>query len=282
MTSSMTVPISIGTAIAIQAICGYDPEGKLLGQGPVVQNYRNIYINVRTLARNFIGGQLQEVRSSLNERDIVYGIVSDLKIINEVLQKFTPSGIKVVPYLCLHKNIKRIFPGAILKEPKTEIQRSQKRIEDNVIDLLVKTQALNKTNHILIFDTKFNIPKQDDTLIITHQPIDLLNDTLFRKLVLLESHTGKLKTSIEWNTKLKNFKPEYQRIPFNELTIQMFGDTGDLFFPILSPKLKNELVSVADKFQWNPLTTKQRLISGISIINNKELLEVVKNINVNF
>lgn len=278
----MTVPISIGTAIAIQSICGFDPEGKPLQRGSVVPQYRNIFINVRTLARNFIGGQLPEVKSSLNEKDIVYGIISDLRIINEVLQKYTSFGINVIPYLCTYKGIKKVFPNAVFKEAKTELQRQQIMQENAVVDLIIKTQQTNNTNHILIFDTKFNIPKQDDTLIITHTPMDLLNEHLFRKLVLLESHTGKLKTSVEWNTKLKNFKPEFQRIPFNDITIQLFGDTGDTFFPILSPRFKSDLVDIADKFQWNPLTSKQRMINGVSLAKHKELTDAMQKVSITF
>ena len=277
--TNMTVPISIGTAIAIQEICGFDAEGSPTGKGSIVHEYQNLFVNVRTLARNFIGGQQSDLRNQLNEKDILYGIISDLRIMNEVLQKYTSVGIKINPYVCLYKDIAKVFPKATLKHPRTEIQRKQKTLEDNVIDLLLMTQTLNKRNDILIFNTKFNIDKVGDTLILTHHPIDLLNDNRFSKLVLLESHTGKRKTGTEWNTKLKNFKPEFNRIPFNDLTVQLFGDTGDVLFPMLSPKLKNELASIADKFQWNPLTTKQRMVNGVMLSGNKDLHETVKELS---
>lgn len=276
----MTVPISIGTAIAIQAICGFDAEGEPVKGGSVVYKYQSLFINLRTLIRNFIGGQQSDIRNTLNEKDILYGVISDLRIINEVLQKYTTNGIKVVPYVCLHDDIMRVFPNAVLKSPRTELQRSAITKEKAVIDLALTTQTLNKRNDITVFNTKFDLPKLGDSLIITHQPIDLLNDSTFKRLDLLESHTGKIKTSAEWNSKLKNFKPEFLRIPFNDLTIQLFGDTGDIFFPSLSPKFKTELAEVANKFQWNPLTTKQRMINGVRLSGNKELMEIVNKFSV--
>jgi hypothetical protein len=280
MNDKTTFPISIATAIAIQSICGFDPEGLPLPSGPVIRKYPILLLNIRTLIRNFIGSQPSDLRQQLNYRDVVYGVVSDIKIMTEVLTKYT-NGLRVIPYVCLYKNLNLNYPIGVIKHPNTTIQRLSTLMVDNTIHSLISNPL---DIELRVFNNDFdnpvsfiNQPLQTEALILTHLPLDLLGNRFFRSLTLLESHTGKLKTSVEWNTKLKNFKPEFKRIPFNKLTVQLFGETGDVFQPILTPKLKQDLSIISEEFKWDTTTSIERMVNCIKIKNNVEILKLIKN-----
>lgn len=278
---STKIPISIATAIAMQAICGFDADGLPLKTGSTIKDYRALYLNVRTLCRNFIGSQDFMTRKSLTANDIIYGIVADLRIIKEVLSRYTPLGIKIIPYICSYASLQQIFPKAVFRQAATDIQKENIIIENNVLSHFIDSVKQGNTG-IKIFDTRFHNTKEEETLILTHCPVDLLNAKCFKKLVLLESHTGKQKTNIEWNSKLKNFKKEHTRIPFNEITLQLFGDTGDMFFPKANPKIKARIVEIAEKYKWNPLTTKDRIINNVRLEHEPMLAGILMEHNTGF
>jgi hypothetical protein len=282
MDNKTTFPISIATAIAIQSICGFDPEGIPLKTGVQVKHFKCLYLNIRTLMRNFLGGQDPELRRTLNVNDIIHGIVSDIRIISEIVNRYAPNGIKIVPYLCTFGDLKNIFPNAVFREMKTDIQREYFYLENAMVSHFMSLYKNNINVGFKLFNTKFKDVAEKETLILTHLPIDLLNENKFSRLVLLESHTGKLKTNVEWNTKLKNFKPIHQRIPFNEVTIQFFGDTGDMFAPVASPKVKDRLAEISEEYHWTPLTTISRMISCTRISHEADLANDLQRFSINF
>src|SRR5690606_9561418 len=87
--------------------------------------------------------------------------------------------------------------------------------------------------------------KFQDTMLLTHIPVDLLSADRFSKLVLLESHTGAIKPHLSWYTKLTNGK-ELFRMPFNRFTLQVFGDNGVHFAP-MPMKMKQAVKDISEK-----------------------------------
>lgn len=269
--SKSMLPISIGTAIAIQSLMGYDKDGLPKREKSVLPQFDSLYINIRTLIRNFIGGQPSEMRDRLKPEDAYYGISADLKVINEVLVRMAGPDFSIMPYLCLFNDLEHRFPNAAWRQADTDKQKAAKKFEDAVIKMIEKPGVTDPSSRVLFYKTKMDryvgvnkalegkLPRQ--SLILTHMPIDLLSAPFFTKLVLIESHTGAFKSEKEWNTKLKGFKPDMQRLPFNTMTLQLFGDSGDMFLPRASTKMKNVIIALAKKYQWNPFTTTNRMIS---------------------
>ena len=100
---------------------------------------------------------------------------------------------------------------------------------------------------------------------MTHYAYDLLSNKDFKTLDLLESHTGVLKSKALWYTKFSDHKDSV-RIPFNELFLQVFGDST-IFHPH-DRKLRLEILAIADKYNWSFATTKDRIHLGLSMISN--------------
>lgn len=269
--SAMVLPVSIGTAIAIQAILGYDPEGKPLKGTPAFTQYDTLYLNVRTLIRNFIGAKPNEEKGKITPEEIFFGITADIKIIDEIMTTHAGPSFRVMPYLCYFNDLEKKLPYAAWRTANTEIQKAAKKLEDDALKLIKDKVTGNPNSTLLVFATKLDRyvganeelkrHRPGNTLILTHMPIDLLSVHHFPRLTLLESHTGKTKDRNDWNTKLKNYKPEMARLPFNPMTLQIFGDTGDMFQPVAQPKAKKRIVELSNKYNWNPLTTMDRMVN---------------------
>lgn len=280
MSSISVLPMSIGTGIAIQAIIGYDAEGLPLKTGPSIQHFDSLYVSIRTLIRNFVNNHSSEDKLKLTPDDVLYGVLADLKVLRETVVAYGGPHFSVMPYLCLYNDLQSIFKHAALRTANTENQKHYLKLEDAVIKKLKESVMQDENTPVLVFHTKLDknfsrnnamTQRPTNSLILTHIPVDLLSSRFFNKLVLLESHTGKLKSSTEWNTKLKNFKPEHARLPFNSVTLQFFGDTGDMFMPMANAKIKAALVSLSEKFKWNPTTTVDRMINGAKM-NHEPIL----------
>ena len=96
-----------------------------------------------------------------------------------------------------------------------------------------------------------------EAFIVTHLPVDLLSRYNFKKLELVESHTGAIKAFPHWHSKLTGGK-ELVNIPFNAFSLQVFGDNGNLFTPLL-PSLRKEVLRLAQEDRWVAITTDDKI-----------------------
>ena len=111
-------------------------------------------------------------------------------------------------------------------------------------------------------------------MLLSNYPIDLINFKSALQLALVESHTGVIKKRQHWHTKLLNGR-DLPHIPFDRMTIQMFGDTGNLFAPY--PKAHREkLLALATQYQWTSLTTKARILQCAELARDHSFEAVVR------
>ena len=130
-----------------------------------------------------------------------------------------------------------------------------------------------------IYSKKFDLEFDRDNrtvLILTNYAIDLLQRYKFTSLSLLESHTGAVKPPAMWYTKLNNGK-ELTTIPFDRMTIQMFGDGSNLFspFPI---KIRRTMLTISEKNKWTPMTTKAYILDSVKKERDPTLEALILNL----
>jgi len=131
---------------------------------------------------------------------------------------------KPVFYLPTAKSFRTVNARAKINKHDTTKQKNYETLERST---MLKALAKLDKNLVQVFDTAIK-GNNSASLIITHLPLDLLSAGSFRKLVLLESHTGALKTKSEWITKLSK-NENYRNIPFNILSVQVLGDRNNQF-----------------------------------------------------
>lgn len=252
------LPISVGTALAIEVLV---KEEKPL-------QYDTIFYNVRTLFRNFMGSFED---SSFNEFSYVRdNFLAELQLIESTTTSVIKGNMTPVFYICSCKSMERTFKFAKLKQSTTDRQKNSEYLERAVMEWLVQKTEFGKKVKIFDIQIKGNNTK---ALILTHYPLDLLSQPKFRKLDLLESQTGAIKTPDMWNSKLTN-SATMRNMPFNILTIQLYGDNAKQFNS-MGIKYTSAVSELAVKNKWNPTTGVQQMRFQIDKLKDKLLVNVL-------
>lgn len=241
------LPISIGTALALEKIVGEPLAG-----------YNELRINLRTLFRNFH----DSYKDVPKEKQVSEEFIDELKQISEILVELRNKGYRIVLYLNTLKSIRAIFKHASIKEATTKNQLDYERLETHAINEVLKIPQIKiEVNDILLKG------KDSSAIIITNYPIDLLSAYSFRKLLLLESHTGQYKEQRAWIFKLSK-NPSYENLPFNALTMQIIGD-GSVCFKSMGAKFTNILLELAKTNRWHRGTALKDMRVGIQRLPDK-------------
>lgn len=253
-----TVPVSIGTALAIESVCGLNPEAPT--DTPPILEVKELWVNLRTLYRNLLGSLTKEARLKMVS-DVVYeALASELTIIESAVARASQGRANVVYYVCTYSSAAKKYPRALLRVDSTENQRFNRALEQATLKPYIKGEA---SHDVRVFDCEINT-KSPAALMLTHYPTDLLARYSFDRLTLVESHTGTLKLPAVWNTKLTNGK-ELTRIPFCKFSLQLFGDGPQLFnaFPL---KIRQELLALAERDNWTSVSSNDRIRATINTI----------------
>lgn len=245
-----TISISVPTSIPLEeVILQHDaPSGDL-------------WINVRSLIRNALNSFESHDKEQLVASILGDVIMQEMGIIQSLVRQAAETSVsrKVVFYYTTRKSLTTIFSKSIPKAPVTPKQRFEFTLTEDTL-----LYVLDHKKDIEEFDVLIK-GRDSKAMIITHQPIDLLSRYQFGDLVLLESHTGKLKRPHEWSSKLSGKGSE--NLPFNPLTLQIFGD-GETF-AAYPRKLKVELLNLAASSAWNPITSKTKMQADINSMNDR-------------
>lgn len=233
-----TAPISVGTALAIEA----------LTKAPMYR-FHSFLINLRTIVRNARQAYDQYIPKHAElfqacKEDIVgmMEFISEMKLRSELdIKLYYPS----------YKRLPQLFPLAKLKnvaKEGTEKQKSIAQLDQGVIDKLLDEfgQSIARVDSVVpVF--------AGQALILTSHPVDLVTTDSYARLNLLESHTGTIKNYTLFYTKLTG-SDKLTNIPMSKLTIQIFGDNSINFYsqPI---GVKNELKQLADAAHWSTAST---------------------------
>jgi hypothetical protein len=257
-------PISISTSLALESAFGHYPEKPIVNPPPITA-VNNIWFNVRTLIRNYIGAMDQALADHMTPDQLATGLMEELTVIESVMAAQSQGYCNSVFYVADYSRMTHTFSNAFLRSPKTPKQRLYATLEDATIKRLVVapiSQPIRRFNYELVAANNL-FPK---SFIVTHLPIDLLSRYSFQALSLLESHTGTIKGPALWNTKLTGGK-DHPEIPFSRFTLQVFGDNGHMFSP-MPQRLKDIVLRLAKLDNWSAVTTKDRIRFSLGNIPN--------------
>ena len=252
------IPVSVGTALALEAILNSNE----------IKSYDSLYLNVQTLHRNyhgsFNGSELPDLPDYIAE---FYDEIERLLLfISDSLGK----PLKPVFYIATNKSLASKCPRAKLRFPSTDKQKNYESLDKRVVEAVIKKFT---DKHILIYDMLIK-GNNSSALIVTHHLLDLLSLHTFRKLTLLESHTGALKARTQWSSKL-NKHPDIVNIPFNILTVQILGDNGNKLKQMDRPMV-NALFTMAKDYHWSSSTTLEKIKFDTDKLKDRFLASVIK------
>ena len=209
-----------------------------------------LLFNLRTLIRNAHGAFTAATPTT---KDILEAVKDDIvKIGKWVEERRGTRPISMTIYFPSYKSLKREYGKADLWEPTKDNQLAYAKVVEEV------GKSLCDEYKGLIKQTDCDFPNfSGNGIVMTHHVVDLTFTSAVTRLHLLESHTGKLKPYTEWYSKLTGGN-ELFYIPFNHLTIQIFGDKSTNF---KSSKLalKNLVKQMAQASRWTSATSYERV-----------------------
>ena len=232
----------------------------------LANNY--IFFNLRTVVRNALGA-FKERNSPTALVSVKERVERDIEAFRDILSGM---GTTLIVYSVPYEKLPR--KGLVnYSSPRTDKQKVRYEIYKSAIDLCIEFAELELPKGFT--NTKKNTLKE--AIIITHYTHDLITAQNI-KLLLLESHTGKVKRKIEWNTKLniKDGMEEY--IPFNPITYYILGDKGNDYVSPMNNATRKKLYEIAIKSDWTPATTINRVMFCLQHEDNI-MYDYVKNFN---
>lgn len=264
-------PISISTSLAFEGLVGIHeehphPKGRPL---PYV-GYDYMHINVRTLIRNCFTSMETSKAYICGPAEMAETIAEEMRIIDTILTEQIGGMFNHGFYFPTYVKLPQQFPDANLKGANTDKQKYYAKLEDDTLTKLLEHPIIND---ILSEKTDLKTAMgRGKGLLLTHYPIDILV-AKHKRYHLLESHTGRIRPQELMNNKLKSCK--VKEMPFDMMTIQYFGDSGDMFSP--QPiKFRGTLERIAMKYKWNTTTTQSRIEANIKMSNEPHLYDYVR------
>jgi hypothetical protein len=265
-------PLSVATSLALEGANGVYPERE--ESPPPILKYDQLWVNLRTLFRNFIGSLDKTTASMIDGFEAAEVLSEEMDMVQTVIQESNPN-CKVHFYLSNYVRMEQKYPRAVIRHDSTP---KQKTYTLTMVDCMTKLLADHKGQpNLSVFDRKLTYGQSPlpRVLLITHVAYDLLSANAFKDLALLESHTGVIKTKALWYTKYAQGK-ELVMIPFREDLLQVFGDS-ETFQP-MDIRLRKEILEVANKYNWSQVTTTDRIRMTLEFLENPYYREVMKTI----
>ncbi len=270
--------ISIATSLALEGAMDIYPDRPKMYQRPPLPEYDQLWINLKTLFRNVHGSMDKNQRAMVTKTDFLALMLSDMAVLDGLVSELTQHRTQCVFYACNYMKLGREFPKAMLRSDNTDLQKAYTRLEADILTEVLKND-LHVQFHVLTYDVLIKTSpeyRNKKVLILTNLVTDLLSRHEFGMLDLLESHTGIIKKPPMWYTKLHGGN-NLTRIPFDRMTLQMFGDSSNpgLFRPF-EIAIRHQVLDIAEKFRWNPTTTKDRIIMSVRSVHNPSLETLIK------
>lgn len=239
------VPFSVAMAIPI--------EGHLIKEN---NEFEAVWLHAGTVFRAYHGSFSSESRPG--KAQMMQGFIQELSDIKAFIEQL---GYDTHVYYPLYSKPAKKFPDA---NPKLNTHPTQRIYADWESSSVVAASKEGIVDQICDYKIEGHNGK---TAMITHYPIDLLSQYNFGELILLESHTGSLKERSEWYSKLTLPKDIGPKIPFNILTLQVFGDKSKLFSSIKELKQKKTLLQLAEQKRWKAFTTNSKIKDDLKALD---------------
>lgn len=243
-------PLSIGTSLAIEAFTVLPND-----------TATEFWFNIRTLVRNLTSSLTSDVRKQITAVDALPVLIQELEFLVEQISSASHGRCTAVFYYPSYADIQLLFPNALHRVPTTELQKVNAAVEESLSQYLVAHSPFP----IRVVKTRIESP-QHDVIVLTHYSVDLLWASKFKRLRLIESHTGTIKSNSEWTTKLTGGK-DLLRIPFTKFTLQVYGD-NNVLFSSMPFKVKAVVTELAEAKRWTTVTTDVLIESHLKTLSD--------------
>lgn len=253
-------PVAMATSLSFERLTN---QGVLAETSPMTTEEKqaldecnHILFNLRTLYRS-IYSAVDTTMYEPSPEELAELLANEIDNIILLFNNTLELNLKPVFYHMTYDSLATYLPYCRVRKLGTELQIRRQQQELETYKKLPQT-AIDLIDE---YDCEF---KHDygKCLMFTHMPVDLLQRKRFSELYLLESNTGRIKSREKWSAKLVNKKEQAAFLPFNAMTVTIFGD-GNKLIKAYGPASKAEVLNIAQRNNWNPITGRDRVIDTL-------------------
>ena len=244
-------PVSIATSLALETI--FEPtqqvfdETRAVPERPDPTLYTDYLFNASTIARNIITSVPYAELAKCSTKDVVQTFLEELDYLQTLFQM---QDKQLHLYVNSYAYARQTYPEKMRKAT------TQQQIHSfDLVSACMK--EAKKLPNILSFSKDISLESKATTLLLSHVPWDLLSYGKFKRLDLLESHTGVIKTRKDWNSKYYRIpNKDMSFLPFWEYLLVTFGD--HVMFKPSGTKERVELYEAMLKKKVHPLMSEMQ------------------------
>lgn len=269
------IPVSIGTALALDGLYNRHPDIKpshILPASKATQ----LYINGRTMFRNMYNAVGDSGKASkIRAKEYATAMLAEIDEIEKAVQA-EEHKLNVRVYLPSYKSLGIYFPKGELKPATTDKRKQYIMLENETLQRLHDQYKQLEEKPFIDIDCVLKIEHPTSVFLLSHLPMDLLLAENYTELLLVESHTGKVKTKKYWYTKFATERDS--AIPFNKAMLLFFGDSGGIF-KAQNKQSRDALRAVANARSWDYKTSISRIKTGLQLSKEPHLASAISLLN---
>lgn len=250
-------PVSIGTGLALETI--FDPVIEVYDKDRVVpekvdlSNYDTIAINVFTLLRNIINSMPKDAYLIVPRKDLPQALLDEVEYLFNLFSSFNYSCIF---YINTYREVLKKYPQEYFRQATTSKQLILDDINKECLESLLLVDEIETFSSYLEFKNTTKV------LVLTHTPWDLLSYKKYREFDLLESHTGVVKTPINFNSK-------YYKIPGKDMSFLPFNET------LLAGVFGDNIMFHPKELKYRTLVYDKLLSSNVNPKTSEEIVKIL-------
>jgi len=253
--------LSIGTGLALETlfdIAVYDANRKA---PPKVDpsTYTTHIFNIYTLFRNVVSSiKYKEKDLLIGQQQVKEQLLNDMYVLTTL---YNQSDAKLAFYLPNYSSMyERMNKG------KADGGYKPYALHSLMVSAL---KGAVYPGDVYVGNTNTGLPRiTGKSLLLSHHTLDLLNAVDGNTMHLLESHTGRVKSKLEWGTKYHPIgKRDLTILPMNKRLLYILGDRT-----IVKPSTLLDRVAIYDialARKWNPTTSASVINTHIKKFNPK-------------
>jgi hypothetical protein len=277
------LPLSIATSIAFESLLNMEPPldapvyvRRPKGHTKPIVGFEQIWINLRTLIRNIDGAIDNNVNNDASPMDYYRVVLEEMAVIQNIVNEINDvARPEIHYYMKNYDSLTKVWRHALFREVTAPRLKVYAALENNILTHITEDIKRGILSAVQVHSEDcYATNTSSKAALISHFPVDLILVKGERFAALVESHTGAIKKREEWNTKFRDGS-KYPRIPFDRGMIQIFGDKENMLSP-QTLKIRQRLAAISEKYQWNALTTRERIIFCVEQEHEPVLLKLIK------
>lgn len=266
-------PVAKATSLTLERLTQRGLHAELqpmqLQELDAIKTSTHFLMNIRTLYRS-IHSAYSDPFGEPTPEALAKALADEIDTLMILFHQTLELDLEPVFYHFSYESLPYFLPYARMRKLTTDLQHKRHATE------MATYKALPEHTLKLIERSDCELKGTwGNCLMLTHLPVDLLSRRHCTELWLVETNTGRVKGREEWSQKLVSKKDQAAFLPFNKMTLTVFGD-GNKLLTGFAPSSKKVTLEAAVKHNWNPIVGDERVYDTLDRERDVPFFDMLK------